>query len=271
MIGKNNHSDLIAQLTEGIRNLTTSEEWRHYLDFQSRFHSYSFGNVLLIDAQCHEATRVAGFNAWRKLNRFVRKGEKAIWILAPMVYKNADYEEGEHDRIIRGFKFVAVFDITQTDGEELPSICNRLGGNDQKRLYADLVAVAQSIDFTVHDHEFGGMTNGDCSHIEHRIRVEITNSPAQRVKTLAHEIAHALLHGRCDNRPLAELEAESTAYVVCQALGLDTSDYSFGYVASWAGGGEQAMAWIKSSCERIQKAAATVLGSFEIGDQRQAA
>ena len=143
MTGKNNHSELIAQLTEGIRNLTTSEEWRHYLDFQSRFYSYSFRNVLLIDAQCHEATRVAGFNAWRKLNRFVRKGEKAIWILAPMVYKNADYEEGEHDRIIRGFKFVPVFDIAQTDGEELPSICNRLGGNDEKGLYADLVAVAQ--------------------------------------------------------------------------------------------------------------------------------
>ena len=271
MTGKNNHSELIAQLTEGVRNLTTSEEWQHYLDFQSRFYSYSFRNVLLIDAQCHEATRVAGFNSWRKLNRFVRKGEKAIWILAPMVYKNAGAEEGEDDRIIRGFKFVPVFDIAQTDGEELPSICTRLGGNDEKGLYTDLVAVAHSIDFTVQDHEFGGTTNGDCSHSEHRIRVEMTNSPAQRVKTLAHEIAHALLHGKCDNRPLAELEAESTAYVVCQALGLDTSHYSFGYVASWAGGGEQAMAWIKSSCERIQNAAATVLGSFEIGDQGQAA
>jgi antirestriction protein ArdC len=188
-----------------------------------------------------------------------------------MVYKNADAEEGGHDRIIRGFKFVAVFDIAQTDGEELPSICNRLGGNDQKGLYGDLVAVAQSIAFTVQDHEFGGTTNGDCSHSEHRIRVEITNSPAQRVKTLAHEIAHALLHERYDNRPLAELEAESTAYVVCQVLGLDTSDYSFGYVASWAGGGEQAIAAIKRSCERIQKAAATILRFFKVAEKQQAA
>jgi len=271
MTGKNNHSELIAQLTEGIRNLTTSQEWQHYLDFQSRFHSYSFGNALLIDAQCHEATRVAGFKAWIKLNRFVRKGEKAIWILAPMVYKNADSEQGEHAPIIRGFKFVPVFDIGQTDGEELPSICNRLGGNDQNGLYADLAAVAQSIDFTVQDHEFGGTTNGDCSHSEHRIRVEITNSPAQRVKTLAHEIAHALLHEKCDNRLVAELEAESTAYVVCQFLGLDTSHYSFGYVASWAGGGEQAIAGIKRSCERIQKAAATILRFFEVAEQQQAA
>ena len=107
MTAKNNHPELIAQLTEGIANLTSSEDWQHYLDFQSRFHRYSFGNVLLIAAQCHEATRVAGFNAWRKMNRFVRKGEKAIWILAPMVYKNAEAEDGESDRVIRGFKFVA--------------------------------------------------------------------------------------------------------------------------------------------------------------------
>ena len=154
MTAKNNHPELIAQLTEGISNLTSSEEWQRYLDFQSRFHRYSFGNVLLIAAQCHEATRVAGFNAWRKLNRFVRKGEKAIWILAPMVYKNADAEDGEDDRVIRGFKFVPVFDVAQTDGEELPSICNRLDGDDPAGHYAQLLTVAQSIGFTVEDHEF---------------------------------------------------------------------------------------------------------------------
>lgn len=268
---KNNHPEFIAELTEGISNLITSENWQHYLDFQSRFHRYSFGNVLLIDAQRHDATRVAGFNAWRKLNRFVRTGEKAIWILAPMVYKIADAEEEEDDRVIRGFKFVPVFDITQTDGDELPSVCNRLDGDDQDGLYTGLVAMVQSIGFTVEDYEFGGTTNGDCSHAEYRIRVEIANSPAQRVKTLAHEIAHALLHEVCDNKRLAELEAESTAYIVCQALGLDTSDYSFGYIASWAGGGEQAIAGIKRLCERIQKAAATILKSFEVTEQQQAA
>ena len=120
MTAKNNHSELIDQLTEGIANLTSSEQWQDYLNFQSRFHRYSFGNVLLIALQRPDATRVAGFNAWKKSNRFVRKGEKAIWILAPMVYKNPDAEEGEGDRVIRGFKFVPVFDVAQTDGEELP-------------------------------------------------------------------------------------------------------------------------------------------------------
>jgi antirestriction protein ArdC len=269
MTTKNNHPELIAQLAEGISNLTSTEEWQNYLDFQSRFHRYSFGNVLLIATQCHEATRVAGFNAWRKMNRFVRKGEKAIWILAPMVYKNAGAEDGENDRVIRGFKFVPVFDVAQTEGDELPSICNRIDGEDPAGHFAQLVTLVQSIGFTVEHHEFEGSTNGDCSHSEHRIRVETRNSPAQRVKTLVHEIAHALLHESYDNRALAELEAESTAYVVCQTLGIDSSDYSFGYVATWAGGGEQAIAGIKASCEHIQKSAATILRAFEPSAEEQ--
>ena len=271
MTAKNNHPELIEKLTEGISNLTSSEEWQHYLNFQSRFHRYSFGNVLLIAAQCHEATRVAGFNAWRKLNRSVCKGEKAIWILAPLVYKNADAEGGEDDRIIRGFKFVPVFDVAQTDGDELPTVCNRLGGDDPFGAYDILFEVARSIGFTVVPHEFDGTTNGDCSHSEHRIRIETRNTPAQRVKTLAHEIAHALLHEKFDSRALAELEAESTAYVVCQALGFDSSDYSFGYVATWAGGGDEAIAGIKASCERIQKSAATILRAFEPVVEEEAA
>jgi antirestriction protein ArdC len=88
------------------------------------------------------------------------------------------------------------------------------------------------------------------------------------VKTLAHELAHALLHEKFDNRPLAELEAESTAFVVCQALGIDSSDYSFGYVANWAGGGDEAIAGIKASCDRIQKTASTILRAFEPCDTR---
>jgi antirestriction protein ArdC len=269
MTVKNNHSELIDQLTEGIANLTSSERWLHYLDFQSRFHRYSFGNVLLIATQRHEATRVAGFNAWKRSNRFVRKGEKAIWILAPMVYKSAETDDGESDRVIRGFKFVPVFDVAQTDGEELPSVCSRIDGDDAAGHYAQLVTVAESIGFSVEDHEFGGSANGDCSHCEHRIRVEIHNSGVQRVKTLAHEIAHALIHESYESRALAELEAESVAYVVCRSLGIDSSDYSFGYVATWAGGADEAISAIRGSCERIQKSAATIMRVFElpIGDQ----
>jgi antirestriction protein ArdC len=227
--------------------------------------------VLLIASQCQGATRVAGFNAWRKLNRFVRKGERAIWILAPMLYRNTDASDGENDRVIRGFRFVPVFDVTQTEGEELPSICNRLDANDQKGRYAQLLTAAQRIGFRVADHKFNGEANGDCCHAERLIRVETTNSPAQRVKTLAHELAHALLHENWDNRALAELEAESTAYIVCQQLGIDSGDYSFGYLATWAGDGNKAIAAIRSSCERIQKSAAVILQTFELEADDEAA
>ena len=271
MTATKNHPELLEKLTEGISNLTSSEQWQRHLDVQSRFHRYSFGNVLLIAAQCHQATRVAGFNAWRKMDRSVRKGEKALWILAPMVYKNADAEGGQDDKVIRGFKFVPVFDVAQTDGEELPTVCSRLDGDDPIGAYDILFEVARSIGFTVVPHEFDGTTNGDCSHSERRIRIEIRNTPAQQVKTLAHEIAHALLHETFESRALAELEAESVAYVVSQSIGIDSGDYSFGYVATWAGGGEQAIAGIKASGERIQKTAATILRAFEPAAEEVAA
>jgi len=263
MASKKNHPELIVALTKGISNLTTSEDWQRYLSFQSRFHRYSYGNALLIAAQRTTATRVAGFNTWRTMNRSVRKGERAIWILAPMMYKKADAESGEDDRVIRGFKFVSVFDIAQTDGEELPTVCTRLDGDDPAGAYNILSEIARSIGFTVVQHKFDSTTNGDCSHREHRIRVEGRNTPAQQFKTLAHEIAHALLHEHFDSRELAELEAESVAYVVCKGIGFDSRAYSFGYVATWAGGGEQAIAGIKACCERIQKTAATILRAFE--------
>ena len=254
-----NRQDLLTRLTDGIAGLTSSEQWRRYLDFQCRFHQYSFGNVLLIANQYQGATRVAGFNAWRRLNRFVRKGEQAIWIIAPMVYKDASEDAVAGDRLIRGFKFVPVFDVTQTDGEELPSVCVRLDGHDPAGCYASLLKVARSLGFDVEDHSFSGDTNGDCCHADHRIRVEAANSSAQRLKTLAHELAHAVLHENSDNRALAELEAESTAYIVCQTLGIDSSSYTFGYVTTWAGGGNQAIAGIKASGDRIQKTASAIV------------
>lgn len=273
----NRKDEALQTLTEGIARLASSDRWAEWLAVQSRFHRYSFGNTLLIFMQRPDATRVAGFRAWQGMGRQVAKGEKAIWILAPVTRKAADVEtEARPDvpddkrRVLVAFKPACVFDISQTYGEELPSPCSRLDGDDPQGHYDHLVGVAQSLGFSVVDHEFSGGTNGDCSHTEHRIRIESRNSPLQRVKTLAHEIAHALLHEKYDNRALAELEAESTAFVICQSLGLDSSDYSFGYVANWAGGGDEAIVGIRASGERIQKAAATVLQALE-NDEEAAA
>jgi N-terminal domain of anti-restriction factor ArdC/IrrE N-terminal-like domain len=268
-------TDILDRLTEGITQLTSSERWQDWLNMQSRFHRYSFNNTLLIMSQRPDATRVAGFNAWRKLDRFVRKGEKGIWILAPMVYKTDADEESSEDttkRVLRGFKPVTVFDLSQTDGQELPEICTRLDGEDTGNVFAQLRDVALSLGFSVIDtDELADGVNGDCSHLEHRIRVRTSNSPAQRVKTLAHELGHAILHEQYDDRPLAELEAESVAFIVCANNGINSDDYSFGYVTGWAGGSNEARDAIKASGARIQQASDRILTAMSDEERAEVA
>jgi antirestriction protein ArdC len=268
MKSTDNHAELLTRLTQGIAELTRSDRWRRHLDCQARFHRYSFGNVVLIAAQRPDASRVAGFNAWRHLGRSVKKGEKAIWILAPLVTRKATEpdDEAETRRPVRGFKYVPVFDLSQTEGEELVAACNKLEEDEPTACFGRLADVARSFGYSVEVTHLRGGTNGDCAFDLRRIRVEAGNAPAQRVKTLAHEIAHALLHEDSHDRPLAELEAESTAYVVCQRLGVDSGAYSFGYVAVWAGGGEEAIAGIRASCGRIQHASARILQAVEVND-----
>ncbi len=165
------------------------------------------------------------------------------------------------DRVLVAFKPACVFDISMTDGEDLPEPCTRLQGDAPADVYDGLVKVADGIGFTVEDHDFADSTNGDCTYDLHRIRVRTGNSQVQRVKTLAHELAHAMLHEHHENRALAELEAESVAYVVCANLGINSEDYTLGYVATWAGGGDEAIAAIKASAARIQQAADKILGA----------
>jgi len=265
-MGTSERDRLLDTLAEGVRTLTTSDRWRSHLELQGRFHRYSFNNTLLIGAQDPDATRVAGFAAWKRLGRSVRRGEHAIWILAPLVGRRVTDADGDERRPVFGFRPVAVFDVAQTDGEDLPEVCRTLQGDDPGSWFAALAARAARLGFGVERVELPGSTNGDCSHAGHRIRVESRNAPAQQVKTLAHELAHALLHEQYADRAVAELEAESTAYVVCRSLGIDSGGYSFGYVASWAGGGLQAVAAIASSGAAIQRAAAVILDGLDAPD-----
>lgn len=251
--------ELLQRLTEGIERLTSSEEWTRHLDFQRRFHRYSFRNVLLIALQCPDATRVAGFRGWLELGRHVRRGQKGIAILAPVVHRTKVEDEvtGEERTIVlgpRAFRIVHVFDVSQTDGDDLPeSPARRLQGDGVVGAYDDLSRYAARLGFTVESSgQLPGKVNGDCSHALHKIRVRAGQSPAQSIKTLAHEIAHAILHGGAiESREQAELEAESVAYIVCGLLGVDSADYSFGYVAGW-GGGDDAIKRVRQSGHRIQ-------------------
>ena len=262
---------LLVELQTGIAELTTSEKWTQYLDVQSRFYSYSPNNVMLIQLQNPYATRVAGYKTWQALDHQVMAQESALRILAPMRYKSDDVREGEDVSEIRGFKLVPVFDISQTEGPNLPNVVNKLEGLAPEGVFDRLAEFANSIGFRVERPEsLESGANGDTTHSSGLIRVVSANSEAQQAKTLAHEIGHALLHDPQSattkdlTRGLKELEAESTAYVICTALGMDTSDYSFGYVVGWTGSAPDAIEGIKASTGRIQKAATAVLRTFEV-------
>ena len=263
-------AELLATLADGVADLTSSTAWRAWLDVQRRFHRYSWGNTLLIAAQRPDATRVAGFHSWLRLGRHVRKGEHGIAILAPVVprLRVVDGDSGD-ERWVAGrphaFRVTHVFDVSQTDGEELaaPPV-SRLEGSDPKDWYTQLRDVAHSLEFTVEEDYLPDGVNGDCNHALRRIRIEVRNGQSHQVKTLAHELGHAVLHQERAglSREQAELEAESVAYVVCAGLDIDSSEYSFGYLAVWAGGGDEARRGISESAERIQRAARMILDAI---------
>jgi hypothetical protein len=267
--------DVLTRLAEGIRQLTSSEAWTAWLQMQSRFYRYSFGNTLLIGLQRPDATQVAGFHRWKSLGRSVRKGSRGIAILAPVVRRLQVREEDTEDVSIvaaapSAFRIVYVFDVADTEGHELPTVpCHPLRGDAPATLFERLAAVGESRGFTVGlDAMPDSRANGDTAFGDRRIRVRDTLAPAQRVKTLAHELGHALLHEHANDRALAELEAESVAFVVCDAVGIASDDYSFGYVATWVGGdADSAEAALRASGGRITRAARTVLdevsGSLE--------
>ena len=255
--------DIMRQLSEGIKELSSSQKWQEYLKFQSLFHNYSFSNVLLIATQFPSATRVAGYSNWKKMGRYVRKGEKAISILAPIIYKQDNANnyslETETRNKLYGFKTVGVFDISQTEGTEVPLPCQNLIKGDYSLAYHDLIRTASQIGFQVVEDILPQGINGSCSHTEQLIKINCRNLSPQKVKTLAHEISHAILHPDFSDRALAELEAESVAYIICNFLGIDSSDYSFGYILSWAEGNENADKMIKGSGERIQKTSGYII------------
>lgn len=263
--------ELLANLEDGIDSMTSSDKWQDYLATAAKFHRYSFGNTLLIMFQDPFATQVAGFRKWQELGRQVRKGEKAIWILAPLTVRDRDSEAeaGDGQRRVKliGWKSVPVFDVAQTDGEPLPEPVKLLDGDHPEDMFERLTEVALSLGITsVTDADLGsanGVVYGDG-----RVEIHPDRPGLQRAKSLAHEIAHWQL-GHCEQgntltRGTRELEAESAAYVVMASLGIDTSDYSFGYVAGWAGGddADKARAGIKASAGRIQKAATVILDAL---------
>lgn len=255
-------AELFASLEEGVQDVYTSGRYRSYLDAMAKFHDYSARNCLLILLQRPEASLVAGFNTWRnEFGRHVKKGEKALTIIGgrqqKIIVEEVDEKTDEREKKeIKFMKFFpcSVFDVTQTEGEEMPSIADKLTGSvdGYENLWDTLVSLSP---VPVEIGECGGANGFYRRGEDPFIRIQSGMSEQQAVKTLLHEIAHATVHAG-DDAPAQrarEVEAESVAYIVSAHLGIDASAYSFGYVAGWASGKEAAE--LQESADRIREAA----------------
>jgi antirestriction protein ArdC len=246
----------LEQLTAAL-NQGKSENLTAYLAMLARFHHYSWGNVMLIVSQKPDATRVAGFKTWHTFGRFVRKGEKGIIIIAPMIIKPKDEERRapEDAASILRFKAAYVFDVSQTDGETLPEAA-RVGGNPNghtDRLRAFIASQNIAVDYT---DELDGAEGVSCGG---RIRIRTGLTPAEDFAVLVHELAHEMLHRRdVAERPsktVRETEAEAVAFVVCQAIGLDTNTAAADYIQLYDGQSET----LAASLERVQRTATAII------------
>ena len=261
---------LHEQLNDALQTLVTSEDWQRALTVAARFHTYSFANTQLIWSQSMARgvtpTRVAGYQAWRKLNRQVRRGERGLAILAPLTRK-VDTDEGEDERRLFGFKAVHVFDISQTDGEPLPEILPTVVEGDlptEWRVVTSLITNAGfSLEVTESDRL--GEANGITDYEKRQVVVRASLPGAQRFKTAVHELAHIRLHeptsqGRPNCRGVVEVEAESVSFMVCASLGLDSAGYSLPYVAGWSGGDLDKVA---GTADRVIRCAHSIIDELE--------
>ena len=276
-------TEITQQLEEGIQSLFESAAYKTWLDTMSRFHDYSLNNTLLIASQKPDATLVAGYTAWQKtFGRQVNKGEKAIRILAPAPYKRkaevdkVDPKTGEilknpdgssaketKEIVVPAFKVVSVFDVSQTEGRELPTLgVNELTG-DVVQYENFLEALKMSCPVPVDFEQIATGAKGYFHTVENRIALQEDMSQAQTIKTLIHEMSHQKLHSETPAKEVPEeakltrnhkeVEAESVAYTICRHFGIDTSDYSFAYIAGWSHGKETPE--LKASLTRIRNAA----------------
>ena len=257
--------ELTELLQTGLEEYATSEKYRDLLRVMSLFHNYSVNNCLLIALQCPHASYVAGYTSWRNnFHRQVKKGEKAIRIISPVKYKKKNEEDEEEERI--GFKSASVFDISSTvqiDSMEPVTIgVEDLQGHVEN--YKDFLDAFQSVSPVPVDFRlFDGDARGYYSDAEKIIVIQDGMTERQSVKTLVHEIAHAMLHTKeklqehKKDRKQKELEAESVAYIVCEHYGFDSEDYSFPYIVGWGGTGFQDI--LKESMTVIQKTADQII------------
>jgi antirestriction protein ArdC len=226
------------QLEQAVEALARSDGWQAWIKTRATFRRYSFGNTLMIAMQRPDATRVAGYRAWQKLGRQVRKGEKGITILAPMPLKEKDDAGNETGKVRTFFRGVRVFDVSQTEGDPLPEPPREpITGDSHAALLPTLEAYAEGIGYGVAYEPTGSAALGYCNARERCIVVAPDQPANARVRTLIHELAHALGVGYDEyGRDAAEVIVESAATIACASAGLDTSGEAVPYIAGWGDG-----------------------------------
>ena len=284
---KKEMDQITEKLETGVKDVFQGDNYKNYLDFCAKLPRYSVNNQILIMMQKPDATMCQSFTGWKEMGRFVRKGEKGIRVLAPAPYKI----EREQDKMdasgkpmldkdgepiketvevkVNAFKPVSTFDISQTEGEPVPrlGVDELIGGVDG---YDTLIeAVISAVGVPVAFGQIESSAKGYFSIDENRIAVQEGMSQAQTLKTILHEGGHAALHSReamdqsgdKKSRNQKECEAESIAYVVCQHYGVDTSEYTFGYVAGWSE--NQEVPELKASLDTIRRAASDLITKID--------
>ncbi|MEF9939599.1 MAG: ArdC family protein [Clostridium sp.] len=264
--------ELTDKLEQGIKEVFTSDKYKKYLSTMQKFHSYSFNNSLLIAQQKPDASYIAGYKTWETMERHVIKGAKGIMILAPSLYKNIIYTDvtdpgtGLLKRDAQGnpvkerkeityasFRAISVFDISQTEGEPLPELAKELQGQmpDYMLLMDSIKEVAPA---PIRFDNWNTNKKGYYHLEDKEIVIKSGMSELQTIKTAIHETTHSILHkdkAHIKDSATMEVEAESVAFILCQHLGLDTSDYSFGYLAGWSS--DKELPELKSSLQTIQQ------------------
>lgn len=270
--------DITDRLEEGVKGVFESDKYREMLKCMSKFHHYSLNNCLLIAMQYPAATLVAGYQTWKKeFDRQVRRGEKGIRILAPCKYKVEKKIKGKTEPEvveITGFRVVNVFALEQTDGKELPVIgVDELTGDvDGYHKFFDALKDICPVPICAEDIQGGA--KGYYDDAAKLIAIQSGMSQMQTIKTMIHEISHQRLHSKenmdeekLPDRSTKEVEAESIAYTVCSHFGLDTADYTFGYVAGWSSGKDTKE--LKSSLERIRVTADEMITAIDQSMEKQ--
>lgn len=246
---------LIKDAEDKLMTLTSSEDYKRFLQTMASFNSYSFNNVLLIYSQREDASHVMGYKAWHDLDRQVNKGAKAIHIIAPLVKKLTEKEKEElqvtDDFAIRGYKTIPVFDVKDTSGRELKyasDLVHSTYSTEESDKFADeelnrVVKIIESkYNIPVKFQPIDGGVNGYYDTENHSITINKDRRKTEQLKTTFHEFAHSQLHNKEAIKEFPELltrghmeaQAESVAYLTMQSLGIDTSDYSIGYISTWA-------------------------------------